>query len=279
MTTLNPDKELKKARREVILGFYRFLLGREPSGEELSYYIASDDPLDLIYVNIKAANYREYVAEDGKNRLPITLAMFVKNAEDSVGMAIQSVESHVREILVVDTGSTDNTIKICEGMGARIYKVGFSDFGSIRTITGHLATQPWILGLDADEILNPNEIYLLKDMVNDLSVDVWGLPRRRWADLEMKKQVEIEAYPDYQYRLYRTKKSIKFVNRVHERIVGTDDIKKAEKGPHIEHFQDVYKTGSKLQDRNSLYRELYQKDVDEGIVHDCPAVAPIDDVK
>jgi glycosyltransferase involved in cell wall biosynthesis len=122
--------------------------------------------------------------------LPITLAIFARNNEDSIGICIASVIDYVSEIIVVNTGSSDATVAIAESFGARVYHVGFTDFGSIRTLTAHLASLPWVLGLDTDEIICPEELDKLKTLIETPGVEAWGLPRRRWLDIGRKNHVE-----------------------------------------------------------------------------------------
>ena len=273
-------------REDVIRLYYKELLGREPDEEGLMCHMNSGQELDVVYVIMYTSNEaKRKRALDAKREqekllkkeLPITLAIFAKDAEDSIVHTINSVKSVVSEIIVVDTGSSDNTVSVCRDLGARVYKVGFSDFGSIRTITGHLSRCEWVLGLDADEILLEKDIPILKELVSSDNVDIWGLPRKRWLDLEMTKQVEKDVYPDWQYRLFRNKTNIYYKRRVHEIIEGSSKRGESPEGPHIHHFQDVYKTGNKLKERNEHYKKLQGMDIAEGIEHKEPAVQKIDE--
>jgi glycosyltransferase involved in cell wall biosynthesis len=231
--------------------------------------------------------------------LPISLCTFVKNEEHNIRDCIESVRPLVSEIVIVDTGSTDGTIDICRQFTDRIYRAGFTDFGSIRTLTAHLALQPWVLMLDADEridsadwpkfyrlIAQPEGVegdLLEFDREGNLVIDSWALPRKRWADPWMRQQVEIEAYPDWQTRLFRNymdpkRPKIKFVRRVHEIISGCAKTGFAEDGPTIHHFQNVHKDDSLLAQRQELYERLYAADVDEGVEHEEPPVVEMDRV-
>lgn len=274
-------------KEEVIKCFYRQLLGRDPEKEGLKFYKNLSTSAEDMYLDI----YRSQEAIDYRNRrieevratslaFPITLAMFVRNCESSVALAISSVKRIVREIVVVDTGSTDSTIDICEGLGARVYKVGFSDFGSIRTITGHLAREEWVLGLDSDETILEEDLSLFSSLIKEADrddIDAWALPRKRWLDLDMKTQLEKDVYPDWQYRFFRNRTSITYKRRIHEIISGTTKTKHAEKGPTIQHFQDAFKNGVSLVNRNAMYKKLYDMDIAEGIVHEGRAVEELDE--
>ncbi|HKK69965.1 MAG TPA: glycosyltransferase [Candidatus Krumholzibacteria bacterium] len=84
----------------------------------------------------------------------LSLCMIVKDAEDTVGRAIKSALAVVDEVVVVDTGSTDNTRLIVEGYGARVIDHHWhDDFSAARNAGLSAAYGDWILILDADEVL------------------------------------------------------------------------------------------------------------------------------
>lgn len=181
----------------------------------------------------------------------ISLCTFIKNEAHCLEHMLDSIIEHVSEFICVDTGSEDESLKIAANYGARIYRVEFTNFGEIRTLTAHIATQPWVLMLDADETLdNPEELYT--HIIKPTS-DAYALPRKRWLDLEMTKQTELEAYPDYQVRLYRNNKDFVWRRELHEYFDGTA-VEHLQK-PHINHFQDVFKDEA----RNKIRQELYER--------------------
>lgn len=228
-------------------------------------------------------------------RLPISLCLFVKNEADNLRDCIESVRPIVAEIVVVDTGSTDDTVEIAKSYTDRVYEVGFSDFGNIRTLTAHLALYEWVLMLDADERLDAADWPKLAELIDqpagvrgndmelteegEVTIDSWALPRKRWADVWRTKQVEIEAYPDWQVRLFRNhmnRPKIKFVRRVHETVSGCIKTVQSADGPIIHHLQNVNKDPDALKARAKHYRKLYDQDVAEGIEHSEPAVVDLD---
>lgn len=84
----------------------------------------------------------------------LSLCMIVKDAEDTVGRAIKSALAVVDEVVVVDTGSTDNTRLIVEGYGARVIDHHWNDdFSAARNTGLGAAYGDWILILDSDEVL------------------------------------------------------------------------------------------------------------------------------
>ncbi len=87
-------------------------------------------------------------------RKTVTLCMIARDEEANIGGAIKSVLALVDEIIVADTGSSDNTAIIAEGYGARVIDVPWEDdFASARNRTLDMASGDWVLVLDADEFL------------------------------------------------------------------------------------------------------------------------------
>ena len=227
--------------------------------------------------------------------LPISLCTFVRNESANIRDCIESVRPIVAEVVIVDTGSIDNTVEICREYTDRIYQVGFSDFGNIRTITAHLALYPWVLMLDADERILAEDWGKFEELIdqplgvkgNNLELDEdgnvvtdsWALPRKRWADPWMRQQVELEAYPDWQVRLFRNytdRKRVSFKRRVHETVAGCTKTEKAADGPIIQHFQNVHKSAEDLRRRRQQYEDFRARDLDEGIEHLEPAITEMD---
>ena len=185
----------------------------------------------------------------------LSLCTFVKNESNCIRHMIESVRDHVHEIVVVDTGSEDDTVEIAESLGARVYQVGFTDFAHIRTLASHLARGDWVLMLDADETLSKPE--MLKPLMKQTVHNAFALPRMRWLDLEMTRQTELEAYPDYQVRLYRNNLDYRWQRELPEFFHGAA-VEHLPDGPVINHFHDVFKDEKQLEERGELYHRLSQ---------------------
>ena len=230
--------------------------------------------------------------------LPISLCMFVKNEENNLRDAVESVRSIVSEIIIVDTGSTDGTVALAKSITDRVYEVPFTDFGSIRTLTAHLASCPWVLMLDGDERMDLGEWDKIAKLVSvprglkkhkgeldengDVAIDSWALPRKRWADKWMRKQVDIESYPDWQVRLFVNhiyRKKITFRRRVHETVSGAVRTEQCPDGPTIHHFQNVNKDNQALLERQMMYLKFQALDIKDGVEHYGSELVEIDKVK
>lgn len=84
--------------------------------------------------------------------MKISACYIVKNEEHNLAKSIESLKKAVDEIIVVDTGSDDNTKKIAASFGAKIFDFTWQDdFASVRNYALSKAEGQWIVFIDADE--------------------------------------------------------------------------------------------------------------------------------
>ena len=107
----------------------------------------------------------------------ITLSMIVKNEEKTLAKCLESFKDIVKEIIIVDTGSTDRTVEIAKSYGARVeYFEWTNDFAEARNESLKYATCEWILRTDADEWIEDSEKPKLLHCVNSGLADVYLCP-------------------------------------------------------------------------------------------------------
>ena len=146
------------------------------------------------------------------HRNSVSLCMIVRDAEETVGRAIKSALAVVDEVVVVDTGSADNTRLIVEGYGARVVEHTWNDdFSAARNASIGAAYGDWILILDADEVLEtirPVEIGRL--LSNDQALAYF---------VSVSEQAEDGARTSCdQIRLFRNHPQARYCYPVHEQI-------------------------------------------------------------
>ncbi|MBO6304464.1 MAG: glycosyltransferase family 2 protein [Selenomonadaceae bacterium] len=82
----------------------------------------------------------------------LTAVILTNNEEYHIANAIESLRGLNADILVIDSGSTDNTIKIAESMGAKVVSEPWkNDFAYQRNLAKKHTNTPWLFFLDADE--------------------------------------------------------------------------------------------------------------------------------
>ena len=83
-------------------------------------------------------------------KLKISAIIITKDEEHSIRECLQSI-SWVDEIIVVDSGSKDQTLKICKEFRAKIFTKSWQGFGPQKNEAIKHAKYKWILSIDADE--------------------------------------------------------------------------------------------------------------------------------
>lgn len=150
----------------------------------------------------------------------IGLSMIVKNEESVLERCLNSVQGYVDEIVIVDTGSTDQTKAIAKSLGAKVFDYHWADdFSAARNYgLAHGATD-WILQLDADEELAQNQADLA-ELVNDPDPLAFFIQFRVAKTLESLS----ESVASFEVlRLFRRTPLVKYIMPIHERI-NVDDM-------------------------------------------------------
>ena len=99
----------------------------------------------------------------------VSVCMIVKNEQKVLQRCLESLKGLYEELIIVDTGSTDNTKNIASAYTNKIYDfVWIDDFSAARNFAFSLCTQQYIYTVDADEVLdetNRNKFLLLKQNI------------------------------------------------------------------------------------------------------------------
>lgn len=83
---------------------------------------------------------------------PVSVVIMTKNEAAIIGRTLEAVQGFTDDIIIVDNGSTDNTIAIAERFNCNIIKTHWQGYGPTKNIGIDAAKYDWILSLDADEI-------------------------------------------------------------------------------------------------------------------------------
>lgn len=140
--------------------------------------------------------------------------MIIKNEEDVLPRCLNSIKDFADELVIIDTGSTDRSIEIAQGYGARIIKAGWSDdFAAARNLGLQLAETEWILYLDADEILvegiRETLLLLNGNEANGFWISIENILGSKKEDRVSHSSV----------RLFRNDPRFRFEGEIHEQIV------------------------------------------------------------
>ena len=134
-------------------------------------------------------------------KLPISVCMLVKNEEENLLKSLPSL-SVFEEILVYDSGSTDNSQLICQQHGVKIIEGDWHGFSRTRTKLFSQACQPWVFWLDADEIVTDQLIDELQAIYKS-EIKVNGFLINRMVFFQGKWVRHGEWFPDWNLRIFR----------------------------------------------------------------------------
>jgi len=147
--------------------------------------------------------------------------MIVKNEEKMLPRALISAEPYVDEIIIVDTGSTDGTVAVAEGFGAKVYSHEWEgDFSKHRNQSIGYGKGEWIFVLDADEELKQGSGDILRKAVRENGIDsIMG------TTVNYLNQGSSKAIHN-QIRVFRNNGAIRYYGIVHNQLRGHKKTKK-----------------------------------------------------
>lgn len=101
--------------------------------------------------------------------MSIALSMIVRNERTNLEACIGPIRELLDEIVVVDTGSTDETVSIATKLGAHVHPFPWCDsFAAARNAALDHATADWVFILDADERIMPSQVGRLRELFDSL---------------------------------------------------------------------------------------------------------------
>lgn len=148
----------------------------------------------------------------------LSVAMIVKNEAQDLAQCLESVKDWVDEIVILDSGSQDDTQKIAERYGAKWFThTDWQGFGKQRQLAQQYVSSDYVLWLDADERVTPELAHAIQQAVkNDEPNTVYRLARLSEV---FGRQIRHSGwYPDYVVRLYRTDYARYGDELVHEKV-------------------------------------------------------------
>jgi len=149
--------------------------------------------------------------------MSLSVIIIVKNEESSIRECLASVV-WADEIIVLDSGSTDQTISICKEYTDKVHETDWPGFGPQKNRALQHATKDWVLSIDADERISYDLQTEIKRIIQVPGrYDAYTMPRRsNYCGRYMKHS---GWWPDHVVRLFRRGKAQFSDDLVHERII------------------------------------------------------------
>lgn len=179
----------------------------------------------------------------------ISLCMIVKDEEKHLANCLGSVQKFVQEIIIVDTGSEDQTLAIAQKYGAKVAHFQWvDDFAAARNFSLEKASCDYILVLDADEYLD-EEANLQQDLLSEKDYYTFQIKNYKTGGHSFSHQA---------IRMFRRESSIRYYGRVHEHPNILDSAHKLKGGDaqtlihHVGYMDEIVAEKNK-NERNFIY--------------------------
>jgi glycosyltransferase involved in cell wall biosynthesis len=145
----------------------------------------------------------------------ISAALIVKNEQERLGRCLSSIRDVVDEIVIVDTGSTDDTVAIAESFGAVVlHRPWDGNFSAARNCALDAVRAPTVLYIDADEYLEFGTRAAIETALNGPGDHVaWRLSFTQRPGFT----------PYMEYRVWRNRPDLRFHGVIHESVVPAID--------------------------------------------------------
>ncbi|MDF0604731.1 glycosyltransferase family 2 protein [Neisseriaceae bacterium TC5R-5] len=172
-------------------------------------------------------------------RTYLSAVIITKNAENHLEKCLSSLQL-VDEIVIVDSGSTDQTLLIANNYGARVIHQEWLGFGLQKQFAVKQAQYDWVLCLDSDEWLSDNLAIEIKQLMLNPQSYAYSFPRcNRFMGRFLKHG---EGYPDRSLRLFNRCYAQWSDDQVHEYVMTKTTVDKLqsdlmhESGENIERY-------------------------------------------
>jgi len=193
----------------------------------------------------------------------LSVIIITKNESDHIASCLQSV-LWADEIIVLDSGSDDDTVEICKQYTDNVFVTDWPGFGIQKQRALDKARGDWVLSIDADEVVTTELRIEIEEALQQEQINGYDIPR---LSSYCGKQIRHGGWwPDYVLRLFRRNTGYFTESVVHERIVVQGEIGNLTSPLLHDAFVSLDEVLRKVNDYSSLGAELlYQKGVQSSI--------------
>ncbi|GAB6555781.1 tetratricopeptide repeat-containing glycosyltransferase family 2 protein [Bacillus mobilis] len=198
----------------------------------------------------------------------ITACLIVKNEEHMLRKCLESLENVVGEVVVVDTGSTDLTKEIAMEFTNKVFDFEWkNDFAEARNFAASKASGEWIIAVDADEIIDPDN---LKSALEEIKSQSGKYNMYAVEILNFVDSFGENITTNKMGRVYKNDGTVCFKGRIHEQLVSVvkeeDVILSSIKIYHYGYLQQVVEKQDKKNRNLKIIKNILLKEKNDGFV-------------
>ena len=164
-------------------------------------------------------------------KVRLSLCLIARDEAEFLDRCLESARGVVDEIVVVDTGSVDETVRVAQRHGARVFSQPWQeDFSIARNRAIEAARGMWVLVLDCDEVIAQRDHQRIEEAMARGDVDGFRLTTRNYTDEENRagwvacdgsyaeEKQFLGWFPTTKVRLWRNRREVRFEGAVHELV-------------------------------------------------------------
>jgi glycosyltransferase involved in cell wall biosynthesis len=187
----------------------------------------------------------------------VTVTIITRNESAHIEACLASVD-WADERLVIDCGSTDDTVALAERAGARVVLHDWPGYAAQKNFAASQAANDWILSVDADERVTPDLAREIRQLMqSEPAPPGFRIPRLTWHLGRWFRTTD--WYPDHQLRLYDRRRGRWKTRRVHESV--DVDGTAGQLAHHLQHY--AYRDIAHHLDTMNRYTTLAAEDLFE----------------
>ncbi|OON86128.1 hypothetical protein BXO88_08740 [Oribacterium sp. C9] len=149
-------------------------------------------------------------------KIRISQTMIVKNEENNIKNALSWGKEIFFEQIVVDTGSSDNTVQIAKDLGANVmYFQWIDDFSAAKNFAIEQCKGDWIAFLDADEYFLPEDVNKIIPILNKAEQEDAKAIRTSYTSIDEKGRL---IFKSTSVRIFKNIDKLRYKRRIHESL-------------------------------------------------------------
>ena len=185
----------------------------------------------------------------------LAIIILTKNEAHNIVDVIKNARKCTDEILIIDSGSTDNTVRLAEENEAKVfYRAWDSDFAAQRNFALDKTAAEVVLYLDADERIMPETAEHIKNILAQDKINFQYQVKRKTTAFGQTFNYGT-LYPDYVLRMFPRNK-VHWIGKVHEHPECSCKVEKLR--GYLEHY--TYRNWAAWEKKSQLYTTIWAED-------------------
>lgn len=164
----------------------------------------------------------------------LSVVIITKNEAHIIGKTLKALRGLTDDVVIVDSGSTDDTIDICNSYGARVIQSPWEGYGNNKNKGNNAAMYDWILSLDADEVIDETLKKAIAILPGQDENTVYTIAYKNYFS---NKRIRHGVWGEDRHARLFCKKKIRWDNaEIHEQLVLHREVKMFPLNGHVLHY-------------------------------------------